>query len=117
MTDGDDLLERRQRSDWRMRPRFDPQPERRARGLDTAPVDWDARIRDALTHERQFQHDVLIGVIAELRAEASDDLERATRSLTAELADLKATLAELRLALASDRTKPLELPPLRPHVN
>jgi len=36
---------------------------------------------------------------------------------TAELADLKATLAELRLALASDRSTPLELPPLRPHVN
>jgi len=55
--------------------------------------------------------------IAELRAEASNDLERATRSLTAEVADLKATLAELRLALAADRTVPLELPPLRPHVN
>jgi len=54
----------------------------------------------------------LIGVIAELRAEASNDLERATRSLTAELADLKATLAELRLALASDRSAPLDLPAL-----
>ena len=50
-------------------------------------------------------------------AHTSNDLEHATRSLTAELADLKATLAELRLALASDRSTPLELPPLRPHVN
>src|SRR5262245_64810350 len=86
-----------------------PKPERK---LDTAPVDWDARIRAAISRERQFQRDVLAEVIAELRAEASNDLERATRSLTAELADLKATLAELRLALASDRTKPLDLPAL-----
>jgi len=33
-------------------------------------------------------------------------------------ADLKATLAELRLVLASDRTKPIDLPQLpRPHLN
>src|SRR5262245_42204641 len=86
-----------------------PKPERK---LDTAPIDWDARIREAISRERQFQHGVLAEIIAELRAEASNDLEHATRSLTAELADLKATLAELRLALASDRTKPLDLPRL-----
>ena len=69
------------------------------------------------SRERQFQHDVLAEINAELRAEANSDLERATRSLTAELVDLKATLAELRLALASDRSTPLDLPALRPHVN
>src|SRR5271169_4086678 len=36
-------------------------------------------------------------------AEVDDDLERAVRSLTVELADLKATLAEVRLAFATDR--------------
>ena len=38
----------------------------------------------------------------------NDDLERAVRSLTVELADLKATLAEVRLAFATDRTQALE---------
>ena len=42
------------------------------------------------------------GVVAEV--------ERALRSLTIELADLKATLAEVRLAFATDRTRALELP-------
>ena len=43
-------------------------------------------------------------------AEVNDDLERAVRSLTVELADLKATLAEVWLAFATDRTQALELP-------
>jgi hypothetical protein len=43
-------------------------------------------------------------------AEVNDDLERAVRSLTVELADLKATLAEVRLAFATDRTQVLKLP-------
>ena len=40
----------------------------------------------------------------------NDDLERAGRSPTVELADLKATLAEVRLAFAADRTQALDLP-------
>ena len=43
-------------------------------------------------------------------AEVNDDLERAVRSLTIKLADLKATLAEVRLAFATDRTQALDLP-------
>jgi hypothetical protein len=39
----------------------------------------------------------------EVLAEVNDDLERAVRSLTVELADLKATLAGVRLAFATDR--------------
>jgi hypothetical protein len=54
----------------------------------------------------------LAEVIAEMRATATDDLEHAVRLLTVELADLKATLAELRLALATDRTQALDLPKL-----
>jgi hypothetical protein len=48
--------------------------------------------------------------LAGVLAEVYDDLERAVRSLTVELADLKATLAEVRLAFATDRTQALELP-------
>jgi hypothetical protein len=50
--------------------------------------------------------------LAGVLAEVNDDLERAGRSLTVELADLKATLAEVRLAFATDRTQALELPKL-----
>jgi hypothetical protein len=57
-----------------------------------------------------FTRGVLAEVLAEVRATTSDDLERAVRSLTIELADLKATLAEVRLAFATDRTQALELP-------
>jgi len=40
----------------------------------------------------------------------NDDLERAVRLLTVELADLKVALAEMRLVFATDRTQALELP-------
>jgi hypothetical protein len=50
--------------------------------------------------------------LAGVLAEANDDLERAVRSLTVELADLKATLAEVRLAFATDHTQALDLPKL-----
>lgn len=93
-----------------------PQPPPRERGFDATSTDWEARIRDAIERERQFQHEVLAEVIAETRAKANDDLKRATRSLNAELADLKATLAELRVVLATDQSRPLDLPnPLRSH--
>jgi hypothetical protein len=78
--------------------------------LDTAPVDWGVVIQSlinvALAEERRFNREVL----AEVLAEVNDALERAVRSLTVELADLKATLAEVRLAFASDRTQALDLP-------
>ena len=79
--------------------------------LDTAPVDWGVVIQSlinvAIAEERRFNREVMAGVLAE---GVNDDLERAVRSLTVELADLKATLAEVRLAFATDRTQALELP-------
>ena len=65
-------------------------------------------INVAIAEERRFNRQVM----AEVLAEVNDDLERAVRSLTVELADLKATLAEARLAFATDRTQALNLPPL-----
>ena len=60
----------------------------------------------AIAEERRFNREVMVAVLVEV----NDDLERAVRSLTVELADLKATLAEVRLAFATDRTQVLELP-------
>jgi hypothetical protein len=40
-----------------------------------------------------------------LRAEANEDLERSVRSLAAELTDLKATLAEVRVVIANDKAR------------
>ena len=45
-----------------------------------------------------------------MHATTNDNLERSVRSLTIELGELKATLAEVRLAFATDRTQALELP-------
>jgi len=104
--------------------RREPEPEPKSEPdnqLDTAPVDWaavtQALINVAITEERRFNQEALAeerqltrGVMAEVLAEVNDDLERAVRSLTVELADLKATLAEVRLAFATDRTQALELP-------
>ena len=63
-------------------------------------------INVAIADERRFNREVMAGVIAEV----NDNLERAVRSLTVEVADLKATLAEVRLAFATDRTQALDLP-------
>jgi hypothetical protein len=80
--------------------------------LDTAPVDWGVIIQSlinvVIAEERRFNRQVM----AEALGEVHDDLERAVRSLTVELADLKATLAEVRLAFATDRTQALDLPAL-----
>jgi hypothetical protein len=85
-----------------------PSPSRTR--LDTAPVDWGVVIQSlinvAIAEERRFNREVMAAVLAEV----NDDLERAVRSLTVELADLKATLAEVRLAFATDRTQALDLP-------
>ena len=94
------------------RKKADPEPTPRERKLDTAPVDWDARISEAIAAERRYQAELLTELIAEFRGEAADELERATRSLTIELADLKATLAEVRQVVAGERSKVLDLPPL-----
>jgi hypothetical protein len=51
--------------------------------------------------------------LAGVLAEVNDDLERAVRSLTVELADLKATLAEVRLVFATDRTQASSCPSCR----
>jgi hypothetical protein len=96
--------------EWgRPEPEPEPKPEPDNQ-LDTAPVDWGVvtqlLINVAIAEERRFNRQVMAGVLVEV----NDDLERAGRSLTVELADLKATLAEVRLAFATDRTQALELP-------
>jgi hypothetical protein len=52
---------------------------------------------------------------------ANDDLERATRSLTIELQELRATLAELRAVVATERVgkaEVIDLPsPLARRIN
>jgi hypothetical protein len=89
-----------------------PSPSPSRTRLDTAPVDWGVVIQSlinvAIAEERRFNREVMATVLAEV----NDDLERAVRSLTVELADLKATLAEVRLAFATDRTQALDLPKL-----
>jgi len=46
---------------------------------------------------------MLTELVGEMRHEAADELERATRSLVVELGELRATLSELRATVAEDR--------------
>jgi hypothetical protein len=64
--------------------------------------------QEVRAEEQQLTREVMAAVLAEV----NDDLERSVRSLMVELADLKATLAEARLAFATDRTQALDLPKL-----
>jgi hypothetical protein len=70
-----------------------------------APIDWASYIGEAIANERELRREVLAHVIAEMRAEQADELERATRSLNIELGELRATLAELRAVLATDKAR------------
>jgi hypothetical protein len=60
--------------------------------------------------ERGRTIDFFTDLIADERFEAADDLELATRKLTVEVGELRASLAELRVMLASDKARPLDLP-------
>jgi hypothetical protein len=100
---GDDAL---MRFEWGS-PSPSPSPSRTR--LDTPPVDWGVVIQSLINvaiAEERFNREVMVGILAEV----NDDLEHAVRSLTIELADLEATLAEVRLAFATDRTQALDLP-------
>ena len=82
----------------------EPEPQDRAGRLARC-YSSGGRRRHPLAEERRFDREVMAGVFAEV----NDDLERGA-VVTVELADLKATLAEVRLAFATDRTQALELP-------
>jgi hypothetical protein len=119
--------------------RDEPEPEPELKKPEQPEVDWHVVIRaavnaalaeerrrsqealaEAIAYERKFHHEVMAEVIAQIRDDAKDDLEHAVRLLTVELADLKVTLAEVRLAFATDRTQALELPnplPKRAELN
>jgi hypothetical protein len=102
--------------------RLMPAPERPrpARKLDTAPVDWNQRIAEAVAAERRFMSDVLAEIVRTLQADAADDLDAAVRKLTGEVSELRATLAELRATLATERErKTLDLAPIagREHLH
>jgi len=61
--DPDDLLERRQRSSWRMRPRYDPQPEPSERELDTdLGALIDRRVEAMLTERLRGEREYLLGI-------------------------------------------------------
>jgi hypothetical protein len=75
-----------------------------------APIDWNtlddrinAAVAAAVDGERERTSQMLARVIAEIRAEATDDLERATRALTVKLGEVRVALGEVQLTLATER--------------
>jgi hypothetical protein len=96
------------REDWleswrRTMPK--PEPERRARGLDTAPpaqeVDWSSIIRRAILSERSFMVEAVGGALGEVRNEVLDEVEQliaqAVEQIKSDLrAEVAGQLAQLR---------------------
>jgi hypothetical protein len=98
------------------RPR--PEPERRARGLDTAPpaepVDWALVIRQALLGERAHMTEAIGGALAEYGDELGDellaDVERMIAAAVAEVKEEFARqIAELSARIDSTQTHGAEL--------
>jgi hypothetical protein len=66
---------------------------------------------------REYLRELLAQLVAELRWETADNLKLAVRPLAADLADLKASIAEQRLERVNERSREvIDLPalPLRP---
>jgi Glutathione S-transferase, N-terminal domain len=73
-----------------------------------------AAIEARVAVERERMKALLVELIAEMRAEYADELERAVRSLSVEIGELRALLSEVRVAFADARAKgPIDLPRLR----
>jgi hypothetical protein len=62
-------------------------------------------VADAIAAERAYTGELLTQLIVQLRQEHVDALERATTSTAVEIANIRVTLAELRLEVATERTK------------
>jgi hypothetical protein len=69
------------------------------------PVDWTAHINAAVAAERAYSSEVLTQLIVELRHEHADNLKRETTAQAVEIANLKVAIAELRVEVATERTK------------
>jgi hypothetical protein len=109
--------------EWRLP---EPEPPTPPRGLDTAPIDWDARIAEAVSAEHAFMVEVIAGTIAELREQIETNVrkefEAALRTARIDAADAKIRCAELRISFtelrdqlsAAGHSKIVDLPnPLR----
>jgi hypothetical protein len=54
-----------------------PEPVKPERKLDTAPVDWDLRIQQAIAAEHAYMVEVLVEALTEVRAMFMDEIEKA----------------------------------------
>jgi hypothetical protein len=95
----DDVLER-----WeRLKP--PPEPPQRERGLDTAPIDWEARISEAIATEREFVLAVMGEALGETCAAQRKEIDIELREMRIEIAELRITNAELRHRMNAERGK------------
>jgi hypothetical protein len=96
------------RSDFR--PPKPPLAPGRTRTLDTPPEPRFTRraveqmIAEAIAAERVTQQDIMVRLVASIRNDAANEIERETRSLRLELTELATVVAELRVALTEART-------------
>jgi hypothetical protein len=102
------------------------EPPKRVRGLDTAPVDWDAIINARITNMKDFVMTVIGEALRESfeieRAAYADAVQQRDRKIAdleltllhtqAEVAKLNASVVELKLERDREQGKVLDLPPL-----
>lgn len=89
------------------RPHFDPvrrqwprpEPPKPERGLDTAPIDWQARIDEAIESERATMFEVIAHAIAEMTAEHDHQIA----ALKSDVESLKANHTAMGLQQFSDK--------------
>jgi hypothetical protein len=93
-------------------PAVEPEPEpvisKRDHGHALPPpidihAEIEAAVETAIEAEHEFNTELLAELYADLQRTAADDLERSVRVLTAELAELRAVLNELRATIAVER--------------
>jgi hypothetical protein len=112
------------RQRWRTPPIKGPGREQR---LDTAPINWDQRISDAIIGEREHTEAFLVELVAQIQDAAAERFdeeakEQATQlaaevgRLTAELGEVRALMRQLKALVDADRSDrrkgPLDLPRL-----
>jgi hypothetical protein len=109
--------ERPERTSWKA-PQPEP-PKPRERGLDTAPVDWDAVINTRLVATKDYMLEAIGQAIAEVirieRSHHADELKTQAVHFEAVLAKHEAEVARLALRVVElthdrERNKVLDLP-------
>jgi hypothetical protein len=102
-----DPLTRDPIEEWRrnMPQKAEPEPPQRERKLDTAPVDWDARIAAAIGREHEFLIEIIGTALHEALAAEREALCDEIRTRDERIGKLEVQLARLEVEIARAQVK------------